>query len=305
MFQIMDRLVSMAVFAKAVETGSFSAAGEALSMSSQLVGKHVRMLEDHLGVKLLNRTTRQQSLTEAGRTFHERVQHILAEVDAAEALAAESRAIPRGRLRINAPMTFGAHELAPALPAYLEAFPEVDIELTLADRVVDLIDEGYDAVFRVGTLADSGLIARSLRPLEFILCAAPAYIEAHGAPQVPGDLSRRNCLVFTHGFTREQWFFRSLEGTATVDVKSRLSANNGQALLSAALAGLGILLQPLPLVRGEVKAGHLVELLPDYAPLPRPMHILYAPDRRITPKLRSFIDFTAAHFGLSADHRQT
>src|SRR5918998_2166590 len=185
---MMDRFTSMQVFAKAVETGSFSAAADALSMSSQMVGKHVRLLEDHLGVRLINRTTRRQSLTEIGRSFYERVRTILAEVEAAEALAAESRAIPRGQIRVNAPVTFGVHELARALPEYLAAYPEVDVELTLADRIVDLIDEGYDAVFRVGSLADSGLIARSLRPQEFILCAAPAYVDAHGAPRVPGEL---------------------------------------------------------------------------------------------------------------------
>lgn len=296
----MDRLTSMAVFAKTVETGSFSAAGEALSMSSQLVGKHVRLLEEHLGVRLLNRTTRRQSLTDAGRSFHERVQHILAEVGAAEALAAESRATPRGQLRVNAPVTFGAHELAPVLPDYLAAFPEVDVELTLADRRVDLIDEGYDAVFRAGTLADSGLMARSLRPLEFILCASPVYIASHGAPTAPGDLTRHECLGFTHGVLRDKWSFSGPEEVESVEVSCRLLANSGQALLSAGLAGLGVLLQPSPLVREDIRAGRLVGLLPGYKPLSRPMHILYAPDRRITPKLRSFIDFTVTHFGSGA-----
>lgn len=293
----MDRLASMAVFAKAVEVGSFSAAASALSTSPQVVGRHVRQLEEHLGVKLLNRTTRRQSLTDTGRSFHERVLHILAEIDGAEALAAQSRAEPRGRLRINAPVTFGAHELARVLPDYLRAHPEVEVELTLADRVVDLIDEGFDAVFRVGDLRDSGLIARSLRPQEFLLCAAPSYLAAHGSPLVPSDLEGRECLSFTYGATRDHWTFAGPRGSETIAVSHRFLANNGQALLTAAIAGLGLLLQPTPLVRDALASGDLVQLLPDYRPSARPMHVLYAPDRRITPKLRSFLDFTVAHFG--------
>lgn len=293
----MDRLASMEVYAKAVEAGSFSAAADALSMSSQMVGKHVRLLEDHLGVKLINRTTRRQSVTELGRSFYDRVRTILAEVEAAEALAAESRAAPRGQLRVNAPVTFGAHELAQVLPSFLAAYPEVDVELTLADRVVDLIDEGYDAIFRVGPLADSGLMARSLRPHAMLLCAAPAYVEARDRPKVPADLKAHECLGFAHGVTRAQWCFTGPEGIETVEVSCRFIANNGQALLTAALAGLGILLQPVPLVRDEIEAGRLVTLLPGFTPLARPMHILYAPDRRITPKLRSFIDFAVEQFG--------
>lgn len=294
----MDRLASMAIFAKAVETGSFSAAADALSMSSQMVGKHVRVLEEHLGVRLINRTTRRQSVTEMGRGFYERVRTILAEVEAAEALAAESRATPRGRIRVNAPVTFGVHELARVLPDYLAAYPEVDVELTLADRVVDLVDEGYDAIFRVGPLADSSLIARPLRPMEMVLCAAPAYLDAHGTPAEPTDLCRHKCLGFAYGATREHWCFCAPGAqTETIEVSCRLVVNNGQALLTAAVAGLGIVLQPAALVRDEIEARRLVRLLPYHAPPSRPMHILYAPDRRITPKLRSFIDFTVKRFG--------
>ncbi len=296
-FKLMDRFTSMGVFAKAVEAGSFSAAGNLLSMSSQMVGKHVRLLEDHLGVKLINRTTRRQSVTEIGRSYYERVRTILAEVEAAEVLAAETRAIPRGQIRVNAPVTFGAHELANILPAYLAANPQVDVELTLSDRVVGLIDEGYDAVFRVGPLADSSLIARPLRPMTFTVCAAPAYLAAHGHPARPADLENHESLGFMHGNTRDQWRFAGPEGLETVELSYRFLANNGQALLTAALAGLGIMLQPSSLVQGEIEAGRLVRLLPGYEPPSRVMHILYAPDRRITPKLRSFVDFAVARFG--------
>jgi DNA-binding transcriptional LysR family regulator len=293
----MDRLSSMCVFAKVVEVGSFSAAGAALSMSSQLVGKHVRLLEEHLGVQLLNRTTRRQSLTDAGREFHERVQHILAEVEAAETFAEQSRAIPRGRLRINAPVTFGVHELTRTLPDYLARFPEVSVDLTLTDRMVDVIDEGFDAVFRVGSLSDSGLIARPLRSYELMLCAAPAYLEQHGTPLTPADLRDHSCLGFATGELAREWRFDGPKGPIAVAIKSRFVVNSGQALLTAAVAGLGLIFQWSPLLRDEVALGRLVRILPSYEPPPRPMHVLYAPDRRITPKLRSFIDFSVARFG--------
>lgn len=294
--QSMDRLSGMEAFAKAVETGSFSAAGALLGLSPQAVGKQVRLLEDHLGVRLIHRTTRRQSLTEAGRTLYERVRIILAEVEAVEAVAASSQAVPRGRIRVNAPVTFGAYDLARVLPAYLAAYSQVDVELTLSDRKVDLIEEGYEVVFRVGPPAESGLIARPLRPMDFALCASPSYLAARGAPLVPADLRQHECLGFAHMATGDQWRFIGPDGPEAVDVSYRLLVNNGQALLTAALAGLGLLLQPIALVQDAVVSGHLVPVLPAYRPVSRPMNLLYAPDRRLTPKLRSFIDFALARF---------
>lgn len=293
----MDRLTSMQVFANAVEAGSFSKAAEALTMSPQAVGKHVRGLEEHLGVKLIHRTTRRQSLTDFGRDYYERVRAILSEIDAAESLAEESRVVPRGRLRINAPVTLGAHELASVLPEYLATHPEVEIELTLADRIVDLVEEGYDAAFRTGRLGDSGLIARQLRPRKYILCAAPSYVAQRGAPARPEDLRHHECLGFSYGVTRDCWSFTGPNGEVDVEVACRLVANNGQALLTLGLAGLGVMMQPAALVREAIAAGRLITLLPDYAIPSRPLHILYAPDRRITPKLRSFLDFAIEKFG--------
>lgn len=292
----MDRLTSLAVFVKAVEAGSFAAAAEALEMSSQLVGKHVRLLEDRLGVRLINRTTRRQSVTDFGKTFYERSRNILAELEAAETLADESRAMPRGRIKINAPVTFGAYELAQALPDYLARYPDVSVELTLADRIVDLIDEGYDVAFRIGPLADSTLIVRSLRPYMLTLCAAPSYLAKHGTPQIPDDLRAHECLGFAYSGVGSRWTFEGSDGIVSIDVRSRFVTNNGQAVLSAALAGLGLILQPSILVRGAIADGLLVPLLPEHVSPPRPMHLLYAPDRRMTPKLRSFIDFAVEKF---------
>jgi DNA-binding transcriptional LysR family regulator len=296
----MDRLLSMSVFAKAVESGSFSAAGEALRMSSQLVGKHVQTLEQHLGVRLINRTTRRQHLTEAGFAFYERVKIILAEVEAAEGMAAMSGGTPRGRLRINAPVSFGVHALARRLPEYLAAYPEVSVDMSLANRFVDLIDEGFDVAFRVGELSDSGLIARRLAPYRLRLCAAPAYITSHAPITHPADLELHECLGFSYTELRTRWSFEGPEGTITVPVSGKLMVDSGEALLMAARAGMGVLLQPCELVRDDLVAGLLVELLPDFPVPTRPFHLVYAPDRRMTPKLRSFVDFAVAAFGTDA-----
>lgn len=293
----MDRLASLAVFVKAVDFGSFSAAGRDLKMSPQLVGKHVQQLESRLGVRLLTRTTRRQSLTDFGRAFYERAQVILAEVDAAEGLAAETRAVPTGKLRINAPVSFGMHTLAPRLPEYMRRFPRVAVELTLNNRAVDVIHEGYDAVFRIGELSDSGLIARPLAPYRLVLCAAPSYLSTHPVPATPRDLQAHDCLGFAHTELRTHWTFDGPEGRIVVPVSSRFMADHNDPLLCIGLAGLGILLQPFELVREALNDGRLVELLPEYPVPTRPLHVLYAPDRRPTPKLRSFLDFAVEAFG--------
>ena len=291
----MDRLASMEVFAKVADLGSFAAAADAADISAAMVGKHVRQLEEHLGVRLLNRTTRRQSLTDAGRDFLDRTRIVLAELEAAEAIAADSRARPRGELRINAPVSFGTYSLSPLLPAYMAENPEVTVRLTLSDRVVDLIDEGYDCVFRAGPLHDSSLIARGLRPLNLIPCASPAYLERHGRPRHPSDLARHACLGFSGSALEERWTFHGDEGEVVVPIGSRFSANSGHALRQAALAGMGIIHHAEELLADDLASGRLVRVLAEWRS-ERPLHILYAPDRRITPKLRSFLDFTTARF---------
>jgi len=296
----MDRLTSMAVFVKAAETGSFASAGVALGLSSQLVGKHVRFLEAHYGMRLINRTTRRQSLTDAGRAFYERSRAVLAESEAVDALAANLQAQPRGTLRVNAPISFGVHCLVPMLAHYLRAYPEVRVDLTLSDRIADVVDEGYDAVIRIAPLADSGFIARPLVPYRLVVCASPAYLAAHGTPVHPADLEQHECLGFAYWAqpAAPDWEFCDAQGQQyAVRVNSRFSINNGAGLRMAALEGLGIILQPLELVQDDLAAGRLVQLLPGYEPPSRPIHLLYSPDRRPTPKLRSFIDAVVAAFG--------
>ena len=293
----MDRLTGMSVFTKAAELGSFSAAGDALQMSPQLVGKHVQLLEQNLGVRLLNRTTRRQSLTDIGRAFYDRAKIILAEVEAAENLVAETRAVPTGRLRVNAPVSFGMHTLALKLPNYLKAFPQVAVDLTLSNRTVDLIDEGYDAVFRIGELGDSGLIAQPLAPYRLVLCAAPSYLAANPCITTPADLRHQECLGFMHTSLRSEWTFDGPEGRVSVEVSGRFMVDHGEVLLAAAVAGIGVMLQPVELAKGELDRGNLVVVLPDYQAPSRPLHVLYAHDRRVTPKLRSFLDFAREQFG--------
>lgn len=295
----MDRLFSMTVFVKAVELGSFSAAADALQMSPQLVGKNVRMLEQHLGVRLLNRTTRSQHLTEIGATFYERARNILAEMEIAEGLAAQTRIVPRGKLRINASVTFGVHALTAKIAEYMQLYPEISVELCLSNRYIDLIDEGFDAIFRIGELSDSGLIARQLRPYRLILCASPRYMETHEPLLTPDDLTRHECLGFSHTELRTTWTFDGPDGHKTVQVKGRLLSDSGEAIVCAGLCGAGIMLQPSELVTPYLQSGQLVEILPEYKAPTRPMHLVHTPDRRMTPKLRSFVDFIVASFGIN------
>lgn len=293
----MDRLTSIEIFVKAVESGSFTGAGASLNMSSQLVGKHVKALEQDLGVKLLNRTTRRQHLTDVGRNFYDRARNILAEMDAAKNLAHEVRAIPTGTLRVSASVSFGVNALAKVLPLYMKENPEVNVEMSLTNRTVDIIDEGFDIVFRVGELSDSGLIGRKLKPYRLVLCASPDYLKLHAPIRHPEDLREHECLGFSYSELRSRWTFQSTGGLITVPVTGKLMVDSGEVLIEAAKASMGIMLQPSELVANDLASGALVEVLPEYPVPTRPMHLVYAPDKRMTPKMRSFIDFVVGHFG--------
>lgn len=287
----------MAIYVRAVERGSLSAAAEDFDISATMAGKHLRFLEERVGARLLNRTTRRQSLTEFGREYYERCKQILAEVDEAEEAASHSLAEPRGLLRISAPVSFGSQCLAPALADYLQANPQVDVDLELNDRVVDMVEERFEAAIRIGALPDSGLVARPLAPYRSVVCASPAYLARRGMPRLPEDLAGHNCLGFAYWTSRHEWHLHGPQGRETVEVKGRLRVNNGQALRMAALGGLGIIMQPEVLLAEDLRVGRLQRVLPDYEAASRPMHVVYLPDRRLTPKLRSFIDFVAQRFG--------
>lgn len=290
----MDLLSSMQVFVRAVDGGSLSAAAEACGMSATMAGNHLRALEKRTGMKLLNRTTRRQSLTEFGETYYVRCQEILRLVGDADTHAENRHTVPSGKLRVTAPVSFGSEVLVPALADYLADHPQVEIDLSLSDHTVDLFEQGFDVGFRVGTMADTALVARALMPYRVMICASPDYLAKHGTPTHPDELSAHECLAFSH--TRDApWRLAHPDGVTHVTVKGRLRINHGQALRVAARCGQGIVMQPAVLLQADVDAGHLVQLFPDYALPQRPMHLVYLPDHR-SPKLRSFVDFALVRF---------
>ena len=293
----MDRLQSMAVFVATVDKGSLSAAADAFGMSAPMAGKHIRHLEERLGTRLLTRTTRRQSLTEIGKAYLEQCRVILEQVRAAESGTQLLHASPRGKLRINAPVTFGSVMLAPVLTRFLQQNPDVQVELTLNDRMVDLVEEGADVAIRVGTLADSSLVARPLKPYGVMICAAPSYLKRHGTPRHPEDLVDHQCLGFTHWSRRGGWTLGRTDTPPRGWPVSRFQSNNGLALRMAALEGFGIVMQSSVMLAGDVAAGRLVEVLHEHLPTPQPMHIIYPKDRQPVPKLSRFVDFVLAHFG--------
>lgn len=296
---MLDRLTSMAVFVRAADLGSFTAAAAEFGLSTQMVSKHIMALEQQLGSRLLHRTTRKQSLTEIGYLYHERCQTILAEVEAAGALTEQAQATPRGRLRINAPVTFGSQSLVPLITRYLRQYPEVEIDLTLSDRLVDPIEEGYEAVIRLGPINDSTtLVARPLAPYRLIACASPAYLAEHGKPETPAYLLEHECLGFAYWFGTlgRNWRFSRDSCIYDAPVNGRLQINDWKGLLHAALEGFGITLGYEAALTEALSAGRLVRILPDYEGPSRPMHLLYAADQRMTPKLRYFIDDVVATF---------
>lgn len=295
----MDRLRSIAVFVRVVERGSFAAAASEFGLSGTMVGQHIRALEDWLGGRLLNRTTRRQSLTELGRQVHARCRAILGDLDAVEALGAAASGEIAGQLRVMTPVSFGAHALAPVLRDYLDRHPRVTIDLVLSDARRDMVEEGIDVVVRVGELADSTMKARALAPYRSILCAAPAYLEKHGQPATPEDLGSHACLGFANPVAGRRWRLVGPDGERIVPIEPTLTANSGEALRMAALSGLGIIMQPEVLLAQDLRAGGLVPVLPDYASDVRPTHVLLHADRHPTPKVRSFVDFLTARFGRS------
>ncbi len=293
----MDRILSMEIFVAAAEAGSFAAVADRFGISPPMVGKHIRALEERLGARLLTRTTRRQSLTEIGRDYHARCKSILEDIRAAESGVDASRTIPRGLLRVNAPVSFGAKCLSPALADYLLAYPEMRIELTLNDRVIDLVDDGFDVTFRIGELADSSsIVARRLGPYRMLICAAPAYLARTGVPKTLADLAHHQCLGFTHWRHRGGWKLGRIDADTAHLPERRFDANNGEALRTAALRGFGLVLQPEILLAEDVAAGRLINVLHNALPPPQPVHVLYPWDRKPTSKLRSFVEFVVPRF---------
>jgi DNA-binding transcriptional LysR family regulator len=294
----MDKLSGMAVFARVVEAKGFSAAAAQLGLSKSAVSKQVSRLEDRLGARLLNRTTRTLALTEVGRIFYEHCARMLAEAEEAEQAVLSLHAAPRGLLRINVPMSFGVMHIAPALPLFLARYPEMAIEMDMTDRFVDLVEDGYDLAVRIASLPESSLIARRLAPNRAVVCAAPDYLARHGEPRRPADLAAHNCLLYTNTPLYDQWRFDGPEGKVAVAVAGSLRANNGEALLQAALAGVGITRAPTFMASSHLCAGRLRAVLTDYRPVAESaIYAVYPHRRHLTPKVRAFVEFLAAHIG--------
>ncbi|MFM0342676.1 MULTISPECIES: LysR family transcriptional regulator [unclassified Paraburkholderia] len=293
----MDKFVSMEIFVAVVEAGSLTAAAERFDISSAMVGKHIRSLETRLGTRLLTRTTRRQSLTEIGRQYYEQCRRILADVKDAESLAEAMAAAPRGVLKVTVPLTYGVEVFAPAMTEFLTAWPDITLELDLSNRMIDLVEEGFDASVRIGQLPDSSFVARPLKAYRMRACASPAYLARAGTPRTPEDLVQHECLGFLHWGREGLWRLGGESATECQLRAGRFRANNGQALKVAALHGFGLVLQPEALLAREIASGELVSVLEDYLPEGAPVHLLYPRDRRATPKLTSFIDFVIERFG--------
>lgn len=298
----MDMVAAMIVFARVVEANSFSAAARRLGQSKSAVSKQVARLEDRLGARLLNRTTRRLSPTEVGAALYERCARIAAEVEEAELAVTRLHAAPRGTLRVNAPVSFGHLHLAPVIPAFMERYPELAVDLTLSDRFVDLVEEGYDLVVRIARLEESSLIVRKLAPARRIVCAAPAYVERHGAPAVPADLARHRCLLYAQQAVQHEWHFTDRAGGRHAVRVAGASAgtfqvNNGDALRAVLLQGFGLALLPTFLAGEDIAAGRLVRLLPDHEDVFGTIAALYPHSRHLSPKVRAFVDFLAERFG--------
>ena len=296
----MDQLAAMRSFVQVVDAGGFAAAGRSLGLSAPMIGNHIRFLEAELGGLLLNRTTRAQSLTDAGRAYLARCRRVLDELDAAEADVAEVLGSPRGRLRVTAPHNLGSDVLPVIIARFLHDFPSVQVDLRLDNRRLDLLPEGVDAAIRGGELGDTALVTRALAPLELVVCAAPDYLHRRGEPATLADLASHDCLDFAEAATLGVWRFDTAAGPVSIAVSGPLRANSGIALRAAARAGLGVILQPRILVREEIEAGRLIPLLTAYRPQSRPLQLLTLPDRQPAPKLRAFIDALVRELGPGA-----
>ena len=293
----LDRLRAYEVFVAVVGKGGFARAAEALDTSPANVTRYVNDLEAHLGVRLMNRTSRKLSLTESGEALYERCRAILEEVGEAEAAASSTTIRPRGRLRINAPLSFGVLHLAPLWPAFMRAYPDVELEIALIDRVVDIVEEGYDLAIRISRAGSASHVGRKLATSRNIVCASPDYIQRHGAPVAPADLKDHACIGYTYAATADEWRFTDpADKPLAVKVAAVMHTNNGDTARAMALAGQGITWQPTFLIGEDLKAGRLVPLMPDYRMADIDILAVYPSRRHLSAKVRVMVDFLAEAF---------
>ena len=294
----MDNLADIAVFVRVVERGSFTVAADDLAISRAAVSKYVSRLEERLGARLMQRTTRRLSLTEAGAALFEASRGALERIEEAEGAIARFQSEPRGRLRVSAPMSFGILHLGPVLADFGRAHPHVTLDLAFDDRYVNLVEEAFDVAIRIGKLSDSSLVARKLAATRLIACAAPSYLAEHGEPEVPEDLAAHNCLLYSYLATANVWRFTAPDGREIpVAVSGNLRANNGIVEAEAAAAGMGILMTPTFYVGPMIRAGRLKQILAAYRGPEIGIHAVYPQRAHVPPKVRVFVDFLARRFG--------
>lgn len=296
----MDKFSEMSAFVAVVDQGSFVRAADAMGLSKTAVSRLVGELEARLGTRLLHRTTRRLSLTPEGEVFHERCRQVLGEVAEAEAELTAHSGEAIGRLRVNVPVTFGLLHLAPLWPAFMALHPKVELDVTLADRLVDLVDEGFDLAVRIARLQTSSLVSRQLTSTRMVLCASPEYLRRHGVPAHPSDLAHHAVISYTLLVMGERWEFAGPEGPVGVTVTPRMRTNSGDTCCAAALQHQGLVLQPTFLVGTHLASGALVEVLPEYRSLEFGVFAVYPSRKHLTPKVRVLIDFLVDAFRMRA-----
>jgi DNA-binding transcriptional LysR family regulator len=292
----MDRFLEMQTFSAVVDAGSFVKAADVLGMSKAGVSRYVGELETRLGVRLLHRTTRRLSLTEEGQVFLARCRELLAGLDEAEAEVTSRSSSAAGLLRVNAPVTFGICHLAPLWGKFRVQYPKVQLDVTLADRVVDLVEDGYDVAIRIATLPSSTLISKRLASTRLVLCASPQYLQAHDPVRKPADLAAHAVISYSYFASGDEWHFEGPQGRSSVKTAPWMRTNNGDTCRAAALAHQGIILQPTFLVGADLAAGRLVELIPAFHSLELGVYAIYPTRKHVSPKVRALIDFLVLHF---------
>ncbi len=296
----MDKFQEMRAFVAVVDAGSFVRAADVLDLSKSAVSRLVGDLEARLGTRLLHRTTRKLSLTPEGEVFHERCRQLLDGVEEAEAELTSQAGEAVGQLRVNVPVTFGLLHLAPLWPAFMALHPKVVLDVTLADRLVDLVDEGYDLAVRIARLQSSTLVSRQIASTRLILCASPEYLRRHGSPSHPAELAHHAVIAYTLLSMGEQWEFEGPKGAVSVKVAPRMRTNSGDTCCAAALQHQGIVLQPSFLVGTHLASGALVEVLPEFRSIELAVYAVYPSRKHVTPKVRALIDFLVEAFRMRA-----
>ncbi len=290
----MDRLQAISAFVAVVENGSFARAASRLDQSVSAVSRQVADLERHLDARLLNRTTRRLSLTEPGRAFHERAVQLLADLEEAEQGASAGGMTPRGTLKLTAPITYGTRVLAPLIAAFAARHEQVRVDVDLSDRVIDLVDEGFDLAVRIGDIGSPHLVARRIGTTSLVCCASPAYLDRRGTPRTPDELARHDCLTYEYAAARHQWRFAAADGSERiVRIGGPLHANNGRMLAALAVEGAGVVCEPDFILGPDIARGALVPILADWKLPAIAIHVAYPSRRHLSAKVRAFVDYLA------------